>query len=212
MISEVWRGRGRFERFDEAAYGCGAAGPVESGRMPFSYYERLSARDRAIYRKSDAVTSLVLPDAERLRPLVEDIRLALVRGERRAVEAAAGRLAVGLVGQLGLPPVAIEVLAVRPSAEWGELHGLYTRDERRPARIQLWMRTVRHRRVVAFRTFLRTLLHETGHHVDYELLRLADSFHTEGFFKRESSLFHQLVPEAGRGRGQDSDDPLPGLK
>ena len=56
------------------------------------------------------------------------------------------------------------------------------------------MRTVRHRRVVAFRTFLRTLLHEIGHHLDYEHLRLADSFHTEGFFKRESSLFYQLVP------------------
>jgi hypothetical protein len=56
------------------------------------------------------------------------------------------------------------------------------------------MRTARQRRVVAFRTFLRTLLHELGHHLDYEHLRLADSFHTEGFYKRESSLFHQLVP------------------
>ena len=180
--------------------------------MPFSYYDRLSARDRAIYRKSDESTSLTLPDPERLRPLVEEIHLALGRDERPAVEAAAGRLAAGLAGQLGLPPVTIVVLAVRPSAEWGELHGLYTRDERRPARIQLWMRTVRRRRVVAFRTFLRTLLHEVGHHVDYELLRLADSFHTEGFFKRESSLFHQLVPEPGAPRGQDSDDPPPGLK
>jgi hypothetical protein len=51
-----------------------------------------------------------------------------------------------------------------------------------------------------------------GHHVDYELLRLEDSFHTEGFFKRESSLFRQLVPEAAGSRGQDSDEPLPGLK
>lgn len=31
------------------------------------------------------------------------------------------------------------------------------------------------------------------HHLDYELLRLADSFHTEGFYKRESSLVYQLV-------------------
>jgi uncharacterized damage-inducible protein DinB len=49
--------------------------------------------------------------------------------------------------------------------------------------------------VVAFRTFLRTLLHELCHHLDYQHLRLADSFHTEGFYKRESSLFHQLVDE-----------------
>ena len=57
------------------------------------------------------------------------------------------------------------------------------------------MRTARHKRVVAFRTFLRTLLHELGHHLDYDLLELKDSYHTEGFFKRESSLFKQLVPE-----------------
>jgi hypothetical protein len=42
--------------------------------------------------------------------------------------------------------------------------------------------------VVAFRTFLRTLLHEVCHHLDYTYLRLPDSFHTQGFFQRESSL------------------------
>jgi hypothetical protein len=180
--------------------------------MPFAYYDRLSARDRAIYRKSDATPSLVLPQAERLHPMVEGLRRALEREDRREVEAAANGLALALARHLALPPVSLQVLAVRPSAGWGELHGLYTRDERRPPRIQLWMRTARHRRVVAFRTFLRTLLHEVGHHVDYELLRLEDSFHTEGFFKRESSLFHQLVPEAAGSRGQDSEEPLPGLK
>jgi hypothetical protein len=180
--------------------------------MPFPYYDRLSARGQAIYRRSDATTTLELPGAERLRPLVEALREALERDERRAVEAAAGRLALGLARHLALPPVTVEVLPVRPSAGWGELHGLYTRDERRPARIQLWMRTARHRRVVAFRTFLRTLLHEIGHHVDYELLHLPDSFHTEGFFKRESSLFRQLVPGAGTGRAQDSEEPPPDLK
>jgi len=59
------------------------------------------------------------------------------------------------------------------------------------------MRTARQKRVVAFRTFLRTLLHEVGHHVDYTLLRLGDSFHTQGFYARESHLFHQLVTDGG---------------
>jgi hypothetical protein len=59
------------------------------------------------------------------------------------------------------------------------------------------MRTAKQRRVVAFRTFLRTLLHEVGHHMDYALLGLRESFHTEGFYRRESSLFHQLVPSGG---------------
>lgn len=164
--------------------------------MPFAYYQRLSARDRAIYRLSDAVTSVTLPRPGELTSLVAELRLALESEQRASVEAASASLATGLARQLDLPPVRVEVLAVRPSADWGELHGLYTREAGRTPRIQLWMRTAHHKRLVAFRTFLRTLLHEMGHHVDYERLELADSFHTEGFFRRESSLFHQLVPEA----------------
>jgi hypothetical protein len=169
--------------------------------MPFAYYDRLSARDRAVYRRSDAVTSLVLPSPADLVPLVADLRRCLEGEQRREVETAAAALAAGLARQLELPPVRVEVLAVRPSADWGELHGLYTREDGRPPRIQLWMRTAHHKRLVAFRTFLRTLLHEVGHHVDYERLRLADSFHTEGFFRRESSLFKQIVPEANHAAG-----------
>ena len=67
-------------------------------------------------------------------------------------------------------------------------------------KIQLWMRTAKQKRVVAFRTYLRTMLHEVGHHIDYALLHLPDSFHTEGFYKRESSLFYQLVPDASAAR------------
>jgi len=164
--------------------------------MPFPYYQRLSARDQAIYRSSDAVASITLPHAELLRPLVDGLRDALAREDRRAIELATTHLGEGILRVLGLGPLSFQVLAVRPSSSGGELHGLYTREEGRLPRIQLWMRTAHHRRVVAFRTFLRTLLHEVGHHLDYELLQLRDSFHTEGFFKRESSLFRQLVPEA----------------
>jgi hypothetical protein len=178
--------------------------------MPFPYYARLSPRDRAVYRESDAVATIALPRPQTLHPVVDELRAALASEDRRSVEAAAGRLTLGLTRHLGLPPVAVSVLAVRPSSTWGELHGLYTREPGRPARIQLWMRTARHKRVVAFRTFLRTLLHEVGHHLDYEQLRLRESFHTEGFFKRESSLFRQLVPEPPTA--QDSDSPRPGRK
>ena len=58
------------------------------------------------------------------------------------------------------------------------------------------MRTARRYQVVRFRTFLRTLLHERCHHLDSELVALPDSFHTEGFYKRESRLLRQLVPSA----------------
>ena len=99
---------------------------------------------------------------------------------------------------LGVPAVEVKVLSVRPSNHAGELHGLYeTAGGREKAVITVWMRTVKHKRVVAFKTFLRTLLHEFCHHLDYEYYRLADSYHTEGFFKRESSLLKQLLPDGG---------------
>jgi hypothetical protein len=172
--------------------------------MPFPYYARLSARSQGIYQASDRVSAVRLPRPALLHPLVAVLREALEREDRRAVEAAASYLCRGITEMLEVPAAVVEVLAARPTARWGELHGLYTRDGRQIPRIQLWMRTARHRRVVKFRTFLRTLLHEAGHHLDYEHLKLSDSFHTEGFFRRESSLFHQLVPEPA---GVSEEDP-----
>jgi hypothetical protein len=163
--------------------------------VTFSYYARLSRAQQAIYRKSDSVGEIRLPRPELLHPLVEDLGAALGTESRAATQTASDRLVQGIVRELGLPPVRVEVLAARPHRHWGELHGLYTAERGRQPRIHVWMRTAKQRRVVAFRTYLRTLLHELGHHLDYAMLRLSESFHTEGFYKRESSLFHQLVQE-----------------
>lgn len=130
-----------------------------------------------------------------LYPAVDALEAALVTEERTATQEATDGLIRGLLEMLQLPPVRVEVLAARPHARWGELHGLYTAERGRTPKIQLWMRTAKQKRVVAFRTYLRTLLHEVGHHIDYMGLRLAESYHTEGFYKRESSLFHQLVTD-----------------
>ena len=56
--------------------------------MPFAYYDRLSSRNKAIYRRSDEVVRLELPHAELLHPLVDALREALERDDRRAVEKA----------------------------------------------------------------------------------------------------------------------------
>jgi hypothetical protein len=49
------------------------------------------------------------------------------------------------------------------------------------------MRTAQRKKVVAFRTFLRTVLHEYCHHLDYALLKFEDSFHTEVFTNENPS-------------------------
>ena len=169
--------------------------------MPFAYYARLTRAQQAIYRRSDGITEVRLARPADLHPLVGALDSALRTENRLETQRATERLIRGLTDALAIPAVKVEVLAARPHAKWGELHGLYTVERGKAPKIQLWMRTAKQKRVVAFRTYLRTLLHEVGHHVDYALLRLPDSYHTEGFYKRESSLFYQLVPESRRDPG-----------
>ena len=119
--------------------------------VPFAYYGRLSKRAQAIYDRSDAVGSIVLPLPEPLRPMVGVLREGLAADDRRVVQASARALALAITESLDVEPVNVGVLAVRPTLRGAaELHGLYTRDDGHPPRIRVWMRTVRYKRVVAF--------------------------------------------------------------
>jgi len=162
--------------------------------VPFSYYHRLTSKQKTIYLASDSVSSIAVPQGGRLSRSVAAIANALSAERRADLNRACQQLCDDLLRQLEVLPLTVKVLSARPSHDWGELQGLYEpAQDGAEVRITVWMRTAQRRHVVAFKTFLRTLLHELGHHLDYELLELEDSFHTAGFFKRESSLFHQLV-------------------
>jgi hypothetical protein len=147
-----------------------------------------------VYRASDRIGTVVLPDPGALQALAGSLQGALLRADAAAVTALCQRLADGITGQLAVSAVRVRILSVRPHDASGELHGLYEPAAGRcRARISVWMRTARQRRVVAYRSFLRTLLHELCHHLDYEYLGLAETYHTGGFYRRESGLFRQLV-------------------
>lgn len=162
--------------------------------MVFGYYKNLTATQKRAYRKSDGITSIKLPRVSDIHPLIGELIKALTKEDREKIEILCQKLSCLLTVRLKTPGIRVKILAVRPNNSYGELHGLYyPADDKSPANITVWMRTAQRRKVVAFRTFLRTLLHEICHHLDYELLDLPYSFHTEGFYKRESSLFHQLV-------------------
>lgn len=164
--------------------------------MRFAYYDRLSRRDQRTYRLSDAVGAIELDDPDAFRDGVAWLEAALAAGNRRAVERAAGALCDHVTEALNVTPTSCRVLSTRPRERNGsELHGMYTPFEDGSSLIEVWMRTAARGNVVAFRTFLRTLVHELCHHLDYELLDLENTFHTPGFFQRESSLFRQLVGE-----------------
>jgi hypothetical protein len=180
--------------------------------MPFSYFDRLSPARKRTYERSDAIETLPLPPGDDLASRVAAIAAGLERDRRVEVERACQRLLDALTGRFGVPPLEARVYDVRPSGDWGELHGMYRpQEEDERALVELWMRTARQRKVVAPRTFLRTLVHELCHHLDYELFGLPETFHTEGFYKRESHLLDQLAgPPAPRaGRAGDGTSPAP---
>lgn len=168
--------------------------------MLFAYYHRLNRQQQRVYRCSDNIRLIQLPALWRTAPLPQNLERVLKLEDRSEVEIVCKQIFNGLARALKVPAAKVTVYAVRPSGRWGELHGLYTPGNGgKPAHVEIWMRTARRRQVVAFRTFLRTLLHELCHHLDYALFKLPESFHTEGFYQRETGLLNQLVPKDASG-------------
>jgi hypothetical protein len=129
--------------------------------LRFGYYKRLNAKQKATYRKSDEIDAVAVPEVAALSPLVAELEAALASGKRLATAKAASALVLALCRQLGAPGVRVTVRNLRPEISGGELHGLYTLASKNTVpTIEVWMRTAAHGRVVRFRTFLRTLLHE----------------------------------------------------
>ena len=159
--------------------------------MP-SFPRRINPAQRRVYERSDATTSVRLQPTIRLRAAVAALPEGLASAEPHAVQELAQAVVDEITNGLRVARARVVVHGTRPSDRRGELHGLYTAGPGRPATIEVWMRTAKRGQVVAFKTFLRTLLHELCHHLDYTLLALGDSVHSDGFYKRESSLFHQL--------------------
>lgn len=168
--------------------------------MRFAYYRQLSAADKATYRASDEYGSVELDDPSALWPIADEIGAALLADDRVLVEKLTQRLVTALSRQLEVPSPGVRVLAERPRSSSAELYGLYVRAEDERPVLMVWMRTAAREKPVAHKTYLRTVFHEVCHHLDYELLELDESFHTQGFFQRESSLMRQLGPRGARTR------------
>ena len=179
---------------DEEAKGRQSSEPAPR-RLP-AYFYKLSLRAQRCYLRSDSIAGFegfkASVDAQRrLAELLDELE----SGGLRIVENRAEALMSELCRGFGVKSIRVVVRGVRPHNARGELHGLFRLSN--PPEIVLWMRTAQRHEVVRPRTFLRTLLHELCHYLDYSLLKLEDSYHTMGFFKRESFLVRSLV---GTGR------------
>ncbi|MFT7460501.1 MAG: hypothetical protein ACI909_003189 [Planctomycetota bacterium] len=137
--------------------------------MVFDYYHRLGKKQKSIYRKSDSIESIVLNHPENILQSISTLQTALDSEDRNNTAKASHALVNEILYDLKVVTVKTKVLSARPSNDWGELHGQYEPvDGDTKARITVWMRTARHKKIVAFRSFLRTILHELCHHLDYE--------------------------------------------
>jgi hypothetical protein len=156
---------------------------------------RLTPFQQRIYDRSSAVSSIPLSPTAQLLTAVTALQAALAAEDHPQVESLVQTIVNHICWHLNVRSVRVRVQGTRPSNRSGELHGLYTQfgSSMRSDTIQVWMRTAKRGKIVAFRTFLRTLLHEVCHHLDYTYLHLRESYHTDGFFQRESSLFHAIV-------------------
>lgn len=175
--------------------------------MPFAYYARLTKKQKRIYDASDAVAELEIPGGDALPALAHAIESTLPDGRRGPVQRASQAFADAITRALGVERTLVRVLSTRPSSDESELHGLYVREEGETPIIRVWMRTAAKKDVVKPRTFVRTLVHEIVHHLDYTHLALEDSFHTQGFYRRESRLVRRVLGEGTRAARAPSPPP-----
>ena len=92
--------------------------------MRFAYYDNLSRREQAIYRRSDDVRSIPLGPGAELRALIPPLEAALAADALPKAQLAAQALIDAIGDRLQLPPVRLRVLEVRPREADSELHGL----------------------------------------------------------------------------------------
>jgi len=173
--------------------------------MP-NFRHRLTRAQQREYDRSNAVGAIPVTATPRLARAVFLLEWALAHDDRPRTAHVAQVICDELCAALRVRPLRVQVKTTRPSDARGELHGLYQSAGRREV-ISIWMLTAKRGQVVAYKTFLRTLVHEMGHHLDYQLLHLEDSFHTDGFFKRESSLVNQLLVAARRADARAPEAP-----
>jgi hypothetical protein len=179
----------------------------EPVKLPAFFY-RLPARAQRCYLKSDAIDRYNFVPSGAALARTQALLETLDTGSLAAINQAAQRLVDEVCRLMGIAPVRVEIRGVRPRDTRSELHGIFYPHER-PPRMVVWMRTAQRRDIVKPKTFLRTLLHELGHYLDYAFLKLDDSFHTRGFFKRESFLVRCLYAAPNDGAAPQSRKPGP---
>lgn len=149
-------------------------------------------RNNTSYEKSNSIFSVEVKIAENQRLQAEKLLRTNDINERSLL---AQVLLNALSDAAGIPRTELQVKDKKQvhGRSNGRLRykilGFYNPKVRR---ITLYQRTAVRDKILAPKTFLRTLLHEFMHHYDSEKLRIR-SLHTSGFFQRLNMLLEQLT-------------------
>ncbi len=120
---------------------------------------------------------------------------SLKLGNDEAIKEYSNLLLSELNSTYNLPQLAVHTGGKRRlTRSGGQYYGLYrTRgDTQKKYSISVFSRTAKTQKYVAPKTFLRTLIHEWGHHYDRHVLSLDNTYHTKGFYNRINTLYGQL--------------------
>ena len=148
-------------------------------------------KNRGAFFESHRVTTLDLPHNSALPEIAKRLESAM-KSERISDVRSACAEFLGIASDFyKVPPCGIRVLAARPlrvRESWAtELFGDYHPET---LLIRVWTRTAVRKEVTSIGTFLSTLCHEFCHHLDFQLFRFPDSWHTRGFYDRAAVLYH----------------------
>jgi hypothetical protein len=154
-----------------------------------------AAAQRAEFDRSDALVTMPLPPAERIRSLVDAITKSMAEGETGPVQDTSAAFLGELANFYEVPVPDVRVLGVRPHKVSSgictyQLFGDYTPSTQR---IRVWLRTAIREKVSSPKAHINTLLHEFCHHLDCTRLRCPESYHTRGFFWRIDHLYHLSI-------------------
>lgn len=149
-------------------------------------FTRRAHRD---YERSNDVLELsVVPEPE-ARSAASVLREALLANDKALVEQASQSIVTSLCHSIGARDLLVKVGYKRLVRGRVQYYGFCGKD----GYMTLYFRTGKTNKPVAHKTYLRTLVHELTHHLDWVHLRLLHSFHTKGFYGRVKSLYQGLL-------------------
>ncbi len=134
-------------------------------------------------------------NAKVLHVAVELLAEALTNGDEEAIKEYSNETIAKLNRVYKLPHLRIYTGGKRRmTRRGGQYYGVYKSriDKEKRHSISVYSRTAKTQKYVAPKTFLRTLIHEWGHHYDKYKLKINNTYHTKGFYDRMNAIYTEL--------------------